>query len=391
MFLVLIIFASAICISLTAAYFSIVGLATMFPGSREAIIIMGAVLEVGKLVAAVWLHKEWRSAFKFIRNYLLIAVFVLSIITSMGIFGFLSRSHVEHSASMEKEQALVAQIEAKISREKDFIIKKQESIKKIESTQSYSDTNKQETISRLQDRVNSIKQEQELSIKQEQDLINKYELRLKDLDKELEGAKSTGLFSDDKKYKSTLLKQEQERQSISANISESEARSNLVRSESLSSINETRKQIDSTNALKIETIKEDPKIELYSLEIDKAYDRVAELENQSFEYGQGLRALETEMGPITYIVEALNDWTGVEIDTGKGIRIVIVTLIFVFDPLAILLLIAATMSYAELQRKRAEGDIPPDVREIRNKLLEEIEEYLQEGGIAEHFIERAKK
>ena len=292
---------------------------------------------------------------------------------------------------MEKEQALVAQIEAKISREKDFIIKKQESIKKIESTQSYSDTNKQETISRLQDRVNSIKQEQELSIKQEQDLINKYELRLKDLDKELEGAKSTGLFSDDKKYKSTLLKQEQERQSISANISESEARSNLVRSESLSSINETRKQIDSTNALKIETIKEDPKIELYSLEIDKAYDRVAELENQSFEYGQGLRALETEMGPITYIVEALNDWTGVEIDTGKGIRIVIVTLIFVFDPLAILLLIAATMSYAELQRKRAEGDIPPDVREIRNKLLEEIEEYLQEGGIAEHFIERAKK
>ena len=49
------------------------------------------------------------------------------------------------------------------------------------------------------------------------------------------------------------------------------------------------------------------------------------------------------------------------------------------------------MSYAELQRKRAEEDIPPDVREIRNKLLEEIEDYLQEGGIAEHFIERAKK
>ena len=309
----------------------------------------------------------------------------------MGIFGFLSRSHVEHSASMEKEQALVAQIEAKISRENDFIIKKQESIKKIESTQLYSDTNKQETISRLQDRINSIKQEQELSIKQEQDLINKYELRLKDLDKELEGAKSTGLFSDDKKYKSILLKQKQERESISANVSDSEARSNLVRSGSLSSINETRKQIDSTNAFKIETIKQDPKIELYSSEIDKAYDRVAELENQSFEYGQGLRALETEMGPITYIVEALRDWTGIEVDTGKGIRIVIITLIFVFDPLAILLLIAATMSYSELQRKRAEGDIPPDVREIRNKLLEEIEDYLQEGGIAEHFIEKKKK
>ena len=49
------------------------------------------------------------------------------------------------------------------------------------------------------------------------------------------------------------------------------------------------------------------------------------------------------------------------------------------------------MSYAELKRKKEEGNLPPDVREIRNKLLEEIEEYLDEGGIAEHFIERAKK
>ena len=367
----------ALVISAIAAYYSIIGLIAIFAAAAVPVIIMGTALEIGKITSAIWLHLKWKTGKWLIKGYLVFAVALLMFITSMGIFGFLSRSHVEHSASMEKEQALVAQIEAKISRENDFIIKKQESIKKIESTQSYSDTNKQETISRLQNRINSIKQEQELSIKQEQDLINKYELRLKDLDKELEGAKSTGLFSDDKKYKSILSKQKEERQSISANISDSEARSNLVRSESLSSINET--------------IKEDPKIELYSSEIDKAYDRVAELENQSFEYGQGLRALETEMGPITYIVEALNDWTGVEVDTGKGIRIVIITLIFVFDPLAILLLIAATMSYAELERKRAEGDIPPDVREIRNKLLEEIEEYLQEGGIAEHFIERAKK
>ena len=64
MWAVSIIFFSAVAISLTAAYFSIVGLATMFPGSTEAIIVMGSVLEVGKLVAAVWLHKNWHSAFK---------------------------------------------------------------------------------------------------------------------------------------------------------------------------------------------------------------------------------------------------------------------------------------------------------------------------------------
>ena len=49
------------------------------------------------------------------------------------------------------------------------------------------------------------------------------------------------------------------------------------------------------------------------------------------------------------------------------------------------------MSYAEIKRKKEAGNIPPDVRAIRNKLLEEMEEYMQEGGIAEHFIERAKK
>jgi len=391
MFLVLVIFASAISISLTAAYFSIVGLATMFPGSKEAIIIMGAVLEVGKLVAAVWLHKEWHSAFKFIRNYLLIAVVVLSIITSMGIFGFLSRSHVEHTASIEKEQALVGQIEAKIEREKEFISKKNELINKIESRQSSNAGNKDETISRLTDRIKEIKEESELAINEQKDLINKYELRIKELDKELEDSKSSGLFSNNKNYNKILSKQKEERESISSLVSECESESAGLRSKSLESINKIREQIDFANSEKDVVINVDPNISKYTLEVDGAYNRIAELENKSFEYGQGLRALETEMGPITYIVEAIKDWTGADLDTGKGIRIVIITLIFVFDPLAILLLIAATMSYEEVRRKKEEGNLPPDVREIRNKLLEEIEEYLDEGGIAEHFIERAKK
>lgn len=391
MFLVLVIFASAISISLTAAYFSIVGLATMFPGSKEAIIIMGAVLEVGKLVAAVWLHKEWHSAFKFIRNYLLIAVVVLSIITSMGIFGFLSRSHVEHTASIEKEQALVSQLEAKIEREKEFISKKNELINKIESRQSSSAGNKDETISRLLERIEDIKQESESAIQEQQNSINKYELRIKELDKELEESKSSGLFSNNKNYNKIISKQKEERESISSLISGYEDKSAELRSKSLESISKIREQIDSVNSEKDVAINVDPNISKYTLEVDGAYNRIAELENQSFNYGQGLRALETEMGPITYIVEAIKDWTGADLDTGKGIRIVIITLIFVFDPLAILLLIAATMSYAELKRKKEEGNLPPDVREIRNKLLEEIEEYLDEGGIAEHFIERAKK
>tara|TARA_B110000008_G_scaffold99321_1_gene102100 strand:- start:7316 stop:8245 length:930 start_codon:yes stop_codon:yes gene_type:complete len=309
----------------------------------------------------------------------------------MGIFGFLSRSHVEHTASIEKEQALVSQIEAKIEREKEFISKKNELINKIESRQSSSAGNKDETISRLTDRIKEIKEESELAIKEQKDSINKYELRIKELDKQLEESKSSGLFSNNKNYNKIISKQKEERESISSLISGHEDKSTEVRSKSLESINKIREQIDSANSEKDVVINVDPNISKYTLEVDGAYNRIAELENQSFEYGQGLRALETEMGPITYIVEAIKDWTGADLDTGKGIRIVIITLIFVFDPLAILLLIAATMSYAELKRKKEEGNLPPDVREIRNKLLEEIEEYLDEGGIAEHFIERAKK
>lgn len=391
MFLVLVIFLSAVSISITAAYFSIIGLATMFPGSKEAIIIMGATLEIGKLVAAVWLHKEWHTAFKFIRNYLLIAVIVLSAITSMGIFGFLSRSHVEHEASIEKEQALLSQIEVKIQREKDFINRKSELINKIESKESNINDQGQDLVKRLEERISAIKQESELNIKQQQDLISKNELKLKQLDEQLESTKGSGLFSNDKNYKKTLSEQKTQRESITLSISESESEIKSIQSRTLSLLESTRAQIDTASAQKDVVVELNPDISKYNKEIQDAQDKIAALESESFEYGQGLRALETEMGPITYIIEAIKDWTGADLDTGKGIRIVIITLIFVFDPLAILLLIAATMSYAEIKRKREAGNIPPDVRAIRNKLLEEMEEYMQEGGIAEHFIERAKK
>ena len=62
-------------------------------------------------------------------------------------------------------------------------------------------------------------------------------------------------------------------------------------------------------------------------------------------------------------------------------------LIFVFDPLAILLIISATITYSQIKEK----ELPPDVKAIRNKLLEEIEEYINDGGIVDHFIERSKK
>ena len=86
---------TALCISAVAIYYSVAGLVAIFAAAAVPIMIMGGVLEVGKLVTAVWLHKHWKQAAWWLRTYLASAVFVLMLITSMGIFGFLSKAHLD--------------------------------------------------------------------------------------------------------------------------------------------------------------------------------------------------------------------------------------------------------------------------------------------------------
>ena len=387
MFLVGIIFLSGISISLVAAYFSIVGLATMFPGSMEAIVIMGAVLEIGKLVAAVWLHKNWHEAFGFLKYYLLLAVVVLSAITSMGIFGFLSKSHVEHGASIEKEQAVIAQIESKIERKQTFITQRKDLLSQFEKqTQSTSESSDQ-IIKRLDDRIKAIKEEESSLLKIQNDLLSKFDSDIKILDQELESSKkSTGFFGANN-FDTVNNSQKPKREQINKDRNFALEKIETVKKETIQKISDVRSQIDSIQFQDKPTTIDNPKISQYQNDIEEAYNEIGELENEKFEYGAALRALETEIGPIKYIVGALDEWIGLDVNTEQAIRIIIVILIFVFDPLAILLLIAATITYS----KNKEEDLPPDIRDIRNKLLDELEEYINEGGLAEHFIERTKK
>jgi len=389
MFLTGLIFLSGIAISLVAAYFSIVGLATMFPGSMEAIIIMGSVLEVGKLVAAVWLHKNWGTAFKFLKAYLLVAVVVLSGITSMGIFGFLSKSHVEHSASVDKEQAIVAQIESKIKRENSLILRLEDKLLKLESQQGSSTDIKDETLSRLESRVTQIKEESETSLTRQRELIESYQSRLKALDEVLNSSKESGLFASNKKYKELVESQKEERGLLSTRKLESESKIQLIINKTDEDISKTRDQIDTISLQKDEVIisTDNTEAEKIRAEVESSYNKIDDLESEKFDYGAKLRALEVEIGPVKYIASVLQDWVGLQVDISEAVRIVIVVLIFVFDPLAILLLIAATITYSSMKEK----ELPADVKEIRNKLLEELEEYLDEGGIADHFIDRQKK
>ena len=85
----------ALAISTVAAYYSIVGLMAIFAGATTAIAIMGVVLEIGKLVVASWTFQNWKTSPFSIRSYFIVAVIVLMLITSLGIFGFLSRAHIQ--------------------------------------------------------------------------------------------------------------------------------------------------------------------------------------------------------------------------------------------------------------------------------------------------------
>ncbi len=122
MFLTLITFISAISISLIAAGYSILGLATLFAGAYVPIIAMGSALEVGKLVAASWLYHNWRSNIpKSLKAYLFTSIIVLIFITSIGIFGFLSKAHLDQVKPTAGNTEQIELIDKKIRQEEKII------------------------------------------------------------------------------------------------------------------------------------------------------------------------------------------------------------------------------------------------------------------------------
>ena len=144
---------TALSISAVAIYYSIAGLVAIFAAAAIPIMIMGGVLEIGKLVTAVWLHKYWRQAKWWLKSYLATAVVVLMFITSMGIFGFLSKAHIEQTSASEESVAQVQQIDSEIGRLNGVIARADEKIKKLESSGTGADANIQAQIDKEQERI----------------------------------------------------------------------------------------------------------------------------------------------------------------------------------------------------------------------------------------------
>ena len=239
-----ILFITAIAISGIAAFYSIVGLAAIFAAAKMPIIIMGSVLEVGKLVTASWLYQNWKKANRLLKIYFTTAVVVLMLITSMGIFGFLSKAHIDQTMIVNNSNVEI-------------------------------------------DRIN-------LMIDIEQRRLKNAQQNLDNLEKLV-----STLSANDAAW--TRRVQRKERETIKAEIKDA------------------------------------------SQEIANYQEELVPLQKEQVK-------LEAEVGPIKYIAELVYGDANREL-LESAVRLVIMLIIFVFDPLAVLLLIAANMALLESRKK----------------------------------------
>ena len=262
---------SALSVSASAAFYSVSGLSKLFAGASLAVIIMASSLEISKLVTASLLYQYWDKLNKILRIYLTVATIVLVLITSMGIYGFLSAAYQE---TANKDGMVTQQVEALTSKKKLF-----------EST-----------------RDNILKEKQSLI--------------------ELKGTLSKGSTTQFTDKKGNLV-----------------VRSN----------NASIKQMESAS-------KTD---ESLTAKLDIANDSIFSLETQILDVKTKGGAA-SELGPLKY----LSGLTGVSMD--RIINWLLLIIVFVFDPLAISLVIAANFTFSQLKNQYKEniyGEIVLNVSE----------------------------
>jgi hypothetical protein len=122
---------SAVCVSTLGAAFSINGLSQLFSGAATAVIAMSASLELAKFVLAAYLHQSWKRLNFLFKAYLLLAIVVLSVITSMGIFGFLSNAYQSASSVLEAETVKIDARKADLARANEEIARLNKSVDEV--------------------------------------------------------------------------------------------------------------------------------------------------------------------------------------------------------------------------------------------------------------------
>jgi hypothetical protein len=369
---------TALCISATAAYYSIVGLMAIFSGAVVSIAVMGTVLEIGKLVTASWLYQFWPRIPKLIRTYLTISVVVLMLITSMGIFGFLSKAHLQQNAMSEEEVAQIEVYAEKLTRSNSKIQRWNDDIGRLNRGENVRVDllirNEQEQLNIIYDRIKEEKFQLKLIADERIDIqkskLTEYAERTKN-DLALLQQRPDGKIDEEtgKTEKEIAIDKVRKRdrgvswvardkmRKVSEQLRTDYSKIDKEYAPEIKTINTRIQDLRQQAQLKTEDI--DTKIiqlEGFIEDEQKVADnaRVTKLQHES-----KYREIEVDVGPVKYIADMIyGDEARTMLDS--AVRAVIITLIFVFDPLAVLLVVAGNMSIL-WARGRKEEELPdPD-------------------------------
>ncbi len=338
-----------------AAYFSVLGLATIFAGAYLGVVIMASVLEFGKIVTAAYLHLVW-DKLSFIRYYLAFSVFVLMLITSLGIFGYLAKASSDTSYATGVAQSEINRIESIIGREENKILTLENRIESL-GTGQYDITdavNAQITIrdgawDRVQGDIDYA-EGQITSLRGELTTLDNAVNELRNKGVEVITLDEGGAFRSSETEKIDYIaqanqlfeQQSSQRERINTDIGKQQDNIDTYRAQAQTVINEANveiRRLQTQNTDSQDNIIADT--EEYTIQIDDIYDTIEVLKEEKFVFDQEILGFEKEVGPIKYIAEVIYGQDESVKYLDNAIRAVIFALIFVFDPLAILLLITS--------------------------------------------------
>jgi phage host-nuclease inhibitor protein Gam len=367
----------ALLISSVAIFYSVAGLASIFAASFVAVVIMGTVLEVGKLITAVWLHRNWKEAVWWLKTYLSVAVLILMFITSMGIFGFLSKSHIEQTTASDEQIAKIQVLDETIIRLKTKINNWDKEILRLSTGNVDTRVDnlvvrEEVSLDKINNNVNKEKDRYRTQANTDVAVLNNKILQAQSsLDKEI---------SSINEQLKTCFNCADERQALNdakANFSSKEAQYNneitIIRTELKANLSivdsKYQPQINTINnrinSLKNQSTDKTEDIDSRLLVIEQNIENTqikltANVENKAV-LETNFRKLEAEVGPIKYIAEFVY---GGSADRGileQAVSWIIVIIIFVFDPLAVLLLIASQYSFEQSRKNPVKTSAPTEL------------------------------
>ena len=338
-------FLTALVISAVAIYYSVAGLAAIFAAAVIPIIVMGVSLEVGKLVTAVWLHRYWDRATWWLKTYLSLAVFVLMFITSMGIFGFLSKAHIEQTSMSQEQVALIETLDDKQNRATAKITRWQDELDRLMKGQDVRVDNLidrendalKDLYAQIEKEKENVRADADKQIKLQNDRLEQAKLRkftdIKAAKDRFEGSLGGGTKYDEAVEKakanelSVASSAQREIRKINENLITVLAEVDTKYADSIKAINDRIQTL--RNQANTKTVDIDSRVDELEGFIEEEQVKIDDVREEKFVYEKEYRKLEAEVGPIKYIAEFVYGENADNNLLEEAVRWVIIVIIFV--------------------------------------------------------------